>query len=132
MIVDTSALFAIMAGEPERSDLLAAIQAAPSVLISAATYVELGVVIDARGDPLDSRALDDLLRNLGVEVAPVTEEQATVARAAYRDFGRGSGHPARLNVADCFSYALSRVSGEPLLFKGDDFTHTDVQPAVVV
>jgi ribonuclease VapC len=130
VIVDTSALFAIMAHQPERAEYLAAIQAAPSVQISAASYVELGVVIDARRDPLDTNALDDLLRALRVEVAPVTAEQATVARAAYRDFGRGSGHPARLNFGDCFSYALARVSGEPLLFKGDDFVHTDVLPAV--
>ena len=132
MIVDTSALFAIMAHEPERAEFMAAIHAAPSVQVSAATYVELGVVIDARRDPLDSRALDDLLRNLHVEVAPCTGEQATVVRAAYRDFGRGSGHPARLNFGDCFAYALSKVSGEPLLFKGDDFGHTDVTPAVDV
>ena len=130
MIVDTSALFAIMAHEPERAEFLAAMQAAPSVQMSAATYVELGVVIDARRNALDSRALDDLLRNLGVEVAPVTGEQATVARAAYRDFGRGSGHPPRLNFGDCFAYALSKVSGEPLLFKGDDFGHTDITPGV--
>jgi ribonuclease VapC len=132
VIVDTSALFAIMADEPERADFLAAIHAVPSVKISAATYVELGVVIDARRDPLDTRALDDLLRHLRVEVAPFTGDQAMVARAAYRDFGRGSGHPARLNFGDCFSYALSGVSGEPLLFKGNDFGHTDVAPAVGV
>lgn len=130
MIVDTSAVIAILAREPERADFLAAIQSAQSVRISAGTYVELGAVVDARRDPLDSRALDDLLRALRIEVAPFTVEQASTARAAYRDFGRGSGHPARLNLGACFSYALARDTGEPLLYKGDGFVHTDVIAAL--
>ncbi|MEO7422029.1 MAG: type II toxin-antitoxin system VapC family toxin [Ornithinibacter sp.] len=73
--------------------------------------------------------LDDLLTTLGIGAVPVTVEQAEVGRAAYRDFGKGSGHPARLNFGDCFSYSLARTSGQPLLFKGDDFGHTDVTPA---
>jgi ribonuclease VapC len=77
-----------------------------------------------------SRRLDDLLRVLDIAIESVTEEQARIAREAYRDYGHGSGHPARLNFGDCFAYALARVTGEPLLFKGDDFTHTDITPAL--
>ena len=98
--------------------------------MSAATFVEACIVVDANRDPVLSRRLDDLLRVAGVVVEPVTREQADIARAAYRDFGRGSGHPAGLNFGDCFSYALARVTAEPLLFKGDDFSHTDVIPAL--
>ena len=130
MIVDTSALIAIITEEPERQEFVAAIRAAPRARLSAATYVELGAVIDARRDPVTSRLVDDLLRALDIEVVPLTVSQAAIGRAAYRDFGRGSGHPARLNLGDCFSYALARDAREPLLFKGDDFVHTDVTPAV--
>ena len=86
-------------------------------------------VIDGSGDPIASRRFDDLLNEAGIAIEPVTEAQAKVARAAYRDFGRGSGHPARLNFGDCFAYALAQTTGEPLLFKGDDFVHTDVRSA---
>ena len=130
MIVDTSALIAIITEEPERQEFVAAIRAAARARLSAATYVELGAVIDARRDPVTSRLVDDLLRALDIEMVPLTVSQAAIGRAAYRDFGRGSGHPARLNLGDCFSYALARDAREPLLFKGDDFVHTDVTPAV--
>jgi len=76
-----------------------------------------------------SRRFDDLIREAAIVVEPVTEEQARLGRAAYRDFGKGSGHRAQLNFGDCFAYALARASGEPLLFKGADFTHTDISPA---
>jgi len=90
------------------------------------------VVIDGKRDPVRSARLDELLSRSDVEIVDVTAEQAHIARAAYRDFGRGSGHPARLNFGDCFSYALARATGEPLLFKGDDFVHTDLTPGVPI
>jgi len=94
--------------------------------LSAANFVEVGAVIDGAGDPVASRRYDDLLRAARVTIIPVTETQARLARQAYRDFGKGSGHPARLNFGDCFAYALAKELSEPLLFKGDDFMHTDV------
>jgi ribonuclease VapC len=87
-------------------------------------------VIDASRDPIAARRFDDFIREADISVAPVTENQAQIAREAYRDFGKGSAHPARLNFGDCFAYALAKESGEPLLFKGDDFSHTDVVPVL--
>jgi ribonuclease VapC len=87
-------------------------------------------VIDGARDALSSRQFDDLLRRADVEIVPVTADQAKIARAAFRDFGRGSGHAAGLNYGDCFVYALAKDLDEPLLFKGDDFIHTDVEPAL--
>ena len=94
--------------------------------ISAANYLEAAIVVDANRNPLLSRRLDDLIVQKEILAEPVTLEQAKIARAAYRDFGRGSGHPAQLNFGDCFAYALAKSTREPLLFKGDDFSHTDV------
>jgi ribonuclease VapC len=88
------------------------------------------MVIDGSRDPVASRRLDDLLRAAGLAVEPVTEAQARIAREAYRDFGKGSGHPAQLNFGDCFAYALAKVTGEPLLFKGNDFSQTDIASAL--
>lgn len=130
MIVDTSALIAILRDEPEAPACARAIEAASRRRVSAANFVEAAIVIDGSRDPVASRRFDDLLREAQAEIEPVTEAQARIAREAYRDFGRGSGHPARLNFGDCFAYALARTTGEPLLFKGDDFTHTDVIPAL--
>jgi ribonuclease VapC len=130
VIVDTSALIAILRDEPEAPACARAIEAASRRRISAANFVEAAIVIDGSRDPVASRRFDDLLREAQAEIEPVTEAQARIAREAYRDFGRGSGHPARLNFGDCFAYALARTTGEPLLFKGDDFTHTDVIPAL--
>jgi ribonuclease VapC len=129
VIIDTSALAAILFGESDRGAYLTTIREAPRRVISAATYVELSIVVDGRHDPVLSRALDDLLGDLGIEVADFTVAQARIARSAHRDFGRGSGHPARLNYGDSFSYALAKYSGEPMLWQGDDFGHTDVRPA---
>ena len=129
MIIDTSALAAILFGESDRSAYLALIRQASRRSISAATYVELSLVVDGRHDPILSRGLDDLLGDLGIDVVDVTITQAKTARSAHRDFGQGSGSPARLNFGDCFSYALAKDSGEPLLWKGDDFGHTDVRRA---
>lgn len=130
MIVDSSAIVAILLAEPERQVLLEAIQQAPEVAMTAASYLEVGMVVDGRGNPVLSRQYDALLEALGIEVVDTTAEQARVARAAHRDFGRGSGHPARLNFGDCLSYAAAVQDGAPLLFKGDDFIHTDVTPAL--
>ena len=97
--------------------------------LSAANFVEVGAVIDRGGDPVASRRFDDLLRTARITIVPVTETQARLARQAYRDFGKGSGHPAQLNFGDCFAYALARDLNEPLLFLGRDFVHTDITPA---
>lgn len=129
MIVDTSALIAILRAEPEAVACAKAIEAAPNRRISAANFVEAAIVIDGSRDPIASRRLDDLMTEAKFVIEPVTEAQARIAREAYRDFGRGSGHPARLNFGDCFAYALARSTGEPLLFKGDDFGWTDIAPA---
>ncbi|MCA1781347.1 MAG: type II toxin-antitoxin system VapC family toxin [Intrasporangiaceae bacterium] len=124
MIVDSSALMAILNSEPEGDRLLRA-AAAGQCRMSAGTAVEVGIVADARCARHGER-LDALLRVLEIEIEPVTERQSEIARLAYRRFGRGSGSKASLNVGDCFSYALSVTAGEPLLFIGADFTHTDV------
>ncbi|MGH7907199.1 MAG: type II toxin-antitoxin system VapC family toxin [Candidatus Binataceae bacterium] len=129
MIVDTSALIAILRGEPEAAACARAIEIAASRRISAANFVESAVVIDASRDPVASRRFDDLVREAELVIEPVTEVQARIAREAYRDFGKGSGHPAKLNFGDCFAYALARSRSEPLLFKGDDFAFTDITPA---
>ena len=132
MIVDSSAFVGILRGEPGAETLEDALISVRNRRMSAATLVELCVVIDSSRDPVKSGRLDDLLRRFDVEIIDVTAEQAHIARDAYRDFGKGSGHPARLNFGDCFSYALAKTTGEPLLFKGDDFGHTDLTPAVRV
>lgn len=129
MIVDTSALIAILRDEPDAAVYAQAIEQADRRRMSAATFVEIGAVIDSARDPIVSRQLDELIAVAGIEIETVSPAQAVIARQAYRDFGKGSGHPARLNFGDCFSYALAKGAGEPLLFKGDDFAHTDVTPA---
>jgi ribonuclease VapC len=130
MIVDTSALIAILRDEPEASVMAHAIEEATERRISAANWLEAAAVIDGSRDPVASRRFDELVDVARIAVVPVTEAQARIARAAYRDFGRGSGHPAGLNFGDCFAYALAKDTGEPLLFKGRDFVHTDVVPAL--
>lgn len=126
MIVDTSVLVAVLTAEPDSVRLADELTLAVRPAVSAATYLETSIVIDARRDPVISRRLDELLELADMEVVPVTREQAAIARAAYRDFGKGSGHAAKLNFGDCFAYALAKERSEPLLFKGDDFGHTDV------
>jgi ribonuclease VapC len=130
MILDTSAIIAILRNEPDAAGFAQAIEDAAHRRISAVSYVEAAAVIDGSRDPVASRRLDDLLREAEVAIEPVTEAQARVAREAYRDFGKGSGHPAKLNFGDCFTYALARVMNEPILFKGDDFPHTDAKSAL--
>jgi ribonuclease VapC len=130
MIVDTSALIAILQDEQDAMVYARAIASAAARRISAAAYGETAAVIDGSRDPIASRRFDDLLREARFVIEPVTEAQARIAREAYRDFGRGSGHPAGLNFGDCFAYALAKAVNEPLLFKGDDFTRTDVTSAL--
>lgn len=130
MIIDTSAILAILKDEPEGKSLTNLLLASSQVSISAASYVQAAVLIDGMGDPVTSGRLGQLLAALGVTIVDLTADQAAIARAAYRDFGRGSGHRACLNVADCFSYALAKTTGEPLIFTGDGFGHTDLTPAV--
>jgi ribonuclease VapC len=130
VIIDSSALVAILFAEPDAALYASAIEAADERRISAANFVEAAAVIDGRRDPIVSRRFDDLLREAEIVVEPVDAEQARLAREAYRDFGRGSGHPARLNFGDCFAYALARSRRETLLFKGNDFIHTDAKPAL--
>jgi len=91
--------------------------------------LETSIVLDGRHDPAQSARLDDLIEELGMVIEPVTSHQARIARQAYRDYGKGSGHPANLNFGDCFSYALARDKREPILYKGDDFVHTDLRSA---
>ena len=129
MIVDTSALVAILRDEPEARRFAIALANAQERRISAANFLEAASVIDGSRDPVASRLFDDLLRESRIHIEPVTEEQARIAREAYRDFGRGSGHAAALNFGDCFAYALARTSGEALLFKGRDFMHTGIPVA---
>ena len=129
MIVDSSAILAILFAEPDASVFAKAISEAESCKISAATFVEVAVVVEAHTKDSGSRQLDAFLRRAGIEIQSVTEEQAHLARQAYSDFGKGR-HPAGLNFGDCFSYALAKATGEPLLFKGNDFSKTDMVPLV--
>jgi ribonuclease VapC len=109
--------------------LLVVALTASGELTSAANYLEAAIVVDANRNPLLGRRFDELVARTGIAIEPVDRGQAEIARAAYRDFGKGSGHPASLNFGDCFAYALARARREPLLFKGDDFSQTDVAVA---
>lgn len=126
MIIDTSALVAILRGEPEAAAFAEAIRVSEVRMMSAASYVEVGIVIDGSGDPVASRRVDELIAAMSITIESLTPTQARIAREAHRDFGRGSGHKARLNFGDCLAYALSIESREPLLFKGEDFALTDI------
>lgn len=128
MVIDTSALIAYLNAEPEAERIETALLAARRLFLSAGTLVEAGIVAERQNEESGGRDLDLLLHRLQVEVVPVTQEQAELARGAYRRFGKGV-HPAGLNFGDCFSYALSRSLGEPLLFVGGDFSQTDVAVA---
>jgi ribonuclease VapC len=129
VIIDTSALIAILRAEPDAGEMARAIERAQIRRISAANWLETAVVIDASRDPVASRRFDELVQTAELRVEPVTGDQARIARDAYRDFGKGSGHKAGLNFGDCFAYALAKSTGEDLLFKGNDFGHTDITPA---
>ncbi len=130
MILDTSALAAIFFAEPDAPRFAAAIAAAAAPRLSAATAVELAIVVGRRAGFGQLRPMDLYLERTGVHIVPFTADQARVARRAYQLFGRASGHPARLNFGDCFAYALAKLSGEPLLYKGGDFALTDLASAL--
>lgn len=129
MIVDTSAIVALLLAEPQAADI-ARVLAEGSARMSAATLVELQAVAANRLSLVQQRRLERLLVEAEVEIVPFTEQQARVAGQALRDFGRGSGHPAHLNLGDAYSYALAATTGESLLFVGDDFVHTDLTSAL--
>jgi len=130
VVVDTSAIIAIVLNEPEAPLLIEALGNASRAAMSAATRVELAAVL-ARGlSPEDARRAERVVDRAGIEIVPFDANQARIASDAYRTFGRGSGHAANLNLGDCFSYALAIARDEPLLFTGNDFGHTDVRSAM--
>lgn len=131
MIVDPSALVAILKRETEWLAFSTTLDEAESCRISAASYFEAAIVVDAWKNPILSKRLDELIDEFDIQIEPVTVEQAGIARQAYRDYGKGSGHKANLNFGDCFSYALAREKREPILDKGDDFVHTDLRSALI-
>ncbi len=128
MIIDTSAIIAILFDDHDAETYAKAISRADSCRISAATFVEAAIVVEAQTKNIGGRQLDAFIRRAGIAIEPVTEEQAHFARQAFIDFGKGR-HPAGLNHGDCFSYALSKATREPLLFKGKDFAKTDLSIA---
>jgi ribonuclease VapC len=130
MIVDSSALVAIVKNEPKATACAEALERAPHISISAANYLEASIVVDALPAPSAATAFEIIMEQYGMAIEPVTESQARIARLAYRQYGRGNDSKAKLNFGDCFAYALARERNEPLLFTGDDFTHTDIRPAI--
>jgi len=129
VIIDSSALLTVVLREPERERYLDAMLNANSRRMSVANWFESSMVIDSRGSPTASSRFEEVIRLLQLELEPVSGSQAELARRAWQLFGRGN-HRARLNFGDCFAYALAREKSEPLLFKGDDFSQTDIEPAL--
>lgn len=125
MVIDTSALVAILTGEPEQTRFIHAISGASQCLLSTANWVETSIVVETRYGPAGLHHLDRLLARANIETAAVDANQAHRAREAYQRYGKGR-HPAGLNFGDCFSYALAATRSEPLLFKGNDFAQTDI------
>lgn len=125
MVIDTSAIVAMLTDEPDAARFEAAVEADHVRLMSTASYLETAIVVETRYGEAGGRELDLWLHRAAVDLVAVHADQADVARAAYRKYGRGR-HRAGLNFGDCFSYGLARISGQPLLFKGDDFRHTDI------
>ncbi len=128
MIVDSSALMCVLNGEPGAERVLTLLATGPCRM-SVATWIEIGIVADARSASHGER-LNAIIARLGIELVPVTVRQAEVARLAYRRYGRGTGSPARLNYGDCYAYALAVTEGDTLLYVGEDFAHTDVASAL--
>lgn len=131
MIVDSSAIIAVLDGEGDAVQFETALAMAASVKISAGTLLETAIVVDRRGRPEQSRLLDTLIRETPIAVVSVDHRQVIAARRAHAEYGKGSGSPARLNFGDCFAYALAMETGEALLYKGNDFGHTDIRSATV-
>ena len=129
MIVDASALLAVLLDEPEARDFVVAIGTAERVAMSAVNYLEVAIRIDRRDSILLAQKFDAFMALSAIEVLPVSLSQTRLARLAHAEFGKGR-HPARLNLGDCFAYALAKETGLPLLFKGEDFVHTDIRAAV--
>jgi ribonuclease VapC len=130
LIIDFSAVIAVLRKEDDHLRYRQAIAESRNCRMSTASYLETAIIVDRDQSPQLSREFDRVITSMEVELVPVSVEHAQIARAAYRDFGRGSGHPARLNLGDCFAYALAVERDEPLLFIGDDFSHTDVRSAL--
>jgi ribonuclease VapC len=130
MIVDSSAIISILKHEDGWQEFAGKLDSAARCAISAATYLELSIVVERWKNPALSRRLDEIIEEFEIETLPFTFEQAQIARQAYRDYGKGSGHPAKLNFGDCFSYALARDKRELILYKGDDFGHTNLRSAL--
>ncbi|MEF2546085.1 type II toxin-antitoxin system VapC family toxin [Aurantimonas sp. E1-2-R+4] len=131
IVVDSSAIVAVTNAEPEAERITRLIVNDDDVSISAATFVETAIVIRSQHGSQGVRRLHEMMEDMALRTHPFDVRQADLAIEAYRRFGRGSGSPARLNFGDCFSYALARSLDAPLLFKGDDFFHTDIEPALV-
>lgn len=129
MIVDTSALISILLNEPDAETFIQAVSHAKQVRISAGSFIELAIVIQSQFPIEVLQQCDAMFRSASIIIEPVTLEQAYIARQAYQDFGKGR-HPAGLNFGDCFAYALAKFTGEPLLYKGDDFKKTDITSAL--
>jgi len=130
MIIDSSSILAILFAEADAQIYITAIAKAYTTRLSAANYIECATRIDSGRDPIASRDLDNLIKKSQIIIEDVTALHAQLAREANRDFGKGSGHPAKLNFGDCFAYALAKAYDEPLLFKGNDFSKTDIQSAL--
>ena len=130
MVIDTYALIALLQAEPETPRFVEAIAAANRRLVAAPSYLETAIVMVSRSGPEAKEKVDRLMVELGIEIVPFTRDQAILAVSAYEQFGKGTGHAAGLNFGDCFSYALAKHTGEPILFKGNDFSHTDLAVAV--
>jgi ribonuclease VapC len=128
MVVDASAIIAILRAEPERATFISKLRGSQSNKISCATYVELCIVQGGDRKKSELWRMDEILEDMDIRQVPFDEEQAQAARTAWLQYGKG-GHPAKLNLGDCFSYALAKVTGEPLLFKGNDFSKTDIKRA---
>jgi ribonuclease VapC len=127
VIVDASALVTVALKEPGFEPYLEMVLRSRANRVSAATFLEAAIVVDRFPNPRASVRFDELISDLEISIEPMTAHQATIAREAYRRFGKGSGHPARLNFGDCFAYALAKDLDQPLLFIGQDFVHTDVR-----
>jgi len=129
VIVDSSALLAVVLSEPDEERYLEAMVDAQRLTMSAGNWLEAAIVVDNRDDPVAAVRLNDIRVALGIHIAPVSHGMADLGRAAHVQYGKGR-HPARLNYGDCFAYALAKETGQPLLFKGNDFAHTDIEPAL--